>query len=70
VLDRSYANFSELRKAEVRRIYLPRTPMNRAVRDPPYTLAASAFVALLAELWAPTSVILFEILTGQWRVGR
>jgi haloalkane dehalogenase len=21
-------------------------------------------------LWAPTSVILFEILTGQWRVGR
>jgi hypothetical protein len=35
-----------------------------------YTLTASAFVALLAELWVPTSVILFEILMGQWRVGR
>ena len=49
---------------------LPRTPVNSALRDPPYTLTASAFVTLLAELWAPTSVILFEILTGQWRVGR
>ena len=33
------------------------------------TGTASAFVALLAELWAPTSMIL-RICTGQWRVGR
>ena len=34
------------------------------------TGTASAFVALLAELWAPTSMILFEILIGQCRMGR
>ena len=63
-------NFREPPLAERPKTRLPRTPVNSALRDPPYTLTASAFVALLAELWAPTSVILFEILTGQWRVGR
>src|SRR3712207_5284025 len=38
---------------QLRRKPLPRTPVNSALRDPPYTLTASAFVALLAELWAP-----------------
>ena len=64
------AYFGELRLGEVRRMALLGRSVNSALRDPPYTLTASAFVALLTELWAPTSVILFEIPTGQWRVGR
>jgi hypothetical protein len=35
VVDRSYANFGELRKGEVRRIYIPRTSVNRGKRKVP-----------------------------------
>jgi hypothetical protein len=35
VVDRSYANFRECPKGEVRRTYLPRTPVNRFLLNAP-----------------------------------